>query len=631
MAYLMWHIFTGLAVKRVSDHRLGPIPVGIYPAADGYVQIVLAPNWLPRFAEMLGDEEVVEPGEPPRLAGRPGAARPARHRRPPVDARPPQAGVHGRGAGRKLGITALNTTLDVLADEHFRARGFWQPVEHPVAGRYETPGPPFRMADGWRLRRAGAAARPARCGDPGRAGRCRPRPRRPAPRPAARGGRSAGRLRAAAGRCPGARPDRRVGRPLRHDAARRPRGRGDPGRQPEPLPHRHPRRHPPARGPATTTTWATSGAPSPRTTRARARGTGSGRSSSTPARSWAPRSTCAPSSAGRRSCAWSSGPTCWSRTTRPRCSASLGLGWDALHARNPRLIVLRMPSLGLHGPYADYIGFGAHVEALCGLTSLRGLPRLGPRRPTRRPTTWTRPAARPAPSPCSPRCAAGAATGEGELIELSQAENMLQHIGEHLVDVVARRAGRAQPRQPPPAPGAAGLLPVPGRGPVGRPVGGRRRRVAAPGRRCSARPPGRSTSASPRPPAAAPTTTSSTRGSPAGPPGSTKHEVVRALPGRRRDRRAGARRGRPAGRPPAARRAASSARTARPTCPSTSSPATCGAGTARPCAWGPLSRLGGDNEYVYREVLGLDDAEWAALDAEGHLNLDYVDADGKPL
>ena len=50
-----------------------------------------------------------------------------------------------------------------------------------------------------------------------------------------------------------------------------------------------------------------------------------------------------------------------------------------------------------------------------------------------------------------------------------------------------------------------------------------------------------------------------------------------------------------------------------------------------PLAWGPISRLGADNEYVFRQVLGLDDAEWAALDAEGHLNLDYVDAEGKPL
>jgi crotonobetainyl-CoA:carnitine CoA-transferase CaiB-like acyl-CoA transferase len=50
-----------------------------------------------------------------------------------------------------------------------------------------------------------------------------------------------------------------------------------------------------------------------------------------------------------------------------------------------------------------------------------------------------------------------------------------------------------------------------------------------------------------------------------------------------------------------------------------------------PLAWGPINRLGADNEYVYREVLGLDDDEWAALDAEHHLSLDYVDADGNPL
>lgn len=42
-------------------------------------------------------------------------------------------------------------------------------------------------------------------------------------------------------------------------------------------------------------------------------------------------------------------------------------------------------------------------------------------------------------------------------------------------------------------------------------------------------------------------------------------------------------------------------------------------------------RLGDHNEYVFRELLGLDDAECAALEAGGHLSFDYLDADGNPL
>ena len=50
----------------------------------------------------------------------------------------------------------------------------------------------------------------------------------------------------------------------------------------------------------------------------------------------------------------------------------LGIGWDELRARNPRLILIRMPSVGLTGPYREYLGFGVNFEGLCGLTSLRG-------------------------------------------------------------------------------------------------------------------------------------------------------------------------------------------------------------------------------------------------------------------
>jgi len=47
-------------------------------------------------------------------------------------------------------------------------------------------------------------------------------------------------------------------------------------------------------------------------------------------------------------------------------------------------------------------------------------------------------------------------------------------------------------------------------------------------------------------------------------------------------------------------------------------------------AWGPICKLGADNRRVWQDIVGMSDAEYAALDAEGHLSLDYLDADGAP-
>ncbi len=51
-----------------------------------------------------------------------------------------------------------------------------------------------------------------------------------------------------------------------------------------------------------------------------------------------------------------------------------GLGWDALHALNPRLIMLRISGYGQTGPYRDKPGFGVIGEAMGGLRHLTGEP-----------------------------------------------------------------------------------------------------------------------------------------------------------------------------------------------------------------------------------------------------------------
>jgi crotonobetainyl-CoA:carnitine CoA-transferase CaiB-like acyl-CoA transferase len=49
-----------------------------------------------------------------------------------------------------------------------------------------------------------------------------------------------------------------------------------------------------------------------------------------------------------------------------------GLTWKALHARNPRLVMTRMPAWGLDGPWRDRVGFAPNVEQVSGLAWLTG-------------------------------------------------------------------------------------------------------------------------------------------------------------------------------------------------------------------------------------------------------------------
>ena len=59
---------------------------------------------------------------------------------------------------------------------------------------------------------------------------------------------------------------------------------------------------------------------------------------------------------------------------RPGTLEGWGLGWDALSAINPGLVMLRVSGFGQDGPYRDQPGFGAVGEAMGGLRHLTGEP-----------------------------------------------------------------------------------------------------------------------------------------------------------------------------------------------------------------------------------------------------------------
>ena len=60
---------------------------------------------------------------------------------------------------------------------------------------------------------------------------------------------------------------------------------------------------------------------------------------------------------------------------RPGTMERWGLGWDVLHERNPRLVMLRVTGYGQTGPYRSRPGFARVAHAVGGLAYLAGMPR----------------------------------------------------------------------------------------------------------------------------------------------------------------------------------------------------------------------------------------------------------------
>jgi crotonobetainyl-CoA:carnitine CoA-transferase CaiB-like acyl-CoA transferase len=56
----------------------------------------------------------------------------------------------------------------------------------------------------------------------------------------------------------------------------------------------------------------------------------------------------------------------------PRVIDQFDLGWDVVHATNPRAVMVRMPAFGLDGPWRDRPGFAQTMEQVTGLAWLTG-------------------------------------------------------------------------------------------------------------------------------------------------------------------------------------------------------------------------------------------------------------------
>jgi crotonobetainyl-CoA:carnitine CoA-transferase CaiB-like acyl-CoA transferase len=124
----------------------------------------------------------------------------------------------------------------------------------------------------------------------------------------------------------------------------------------------------------------------------------------------------------------------------PRVLDGFGLTWEAIHAANPRAIMVRMPAFGLSGPWRDHTGFAQTMEQMTGLAWLTGHAEDQPRIQR---------------GPCDPLAGMHAAfaflvaleereaLGEGVHVECAMVEGALNAAAEQLIEFTAY-GGRMQ-------------------------------------------------------------------------------------------------------------------------------------------------------------------------------------------
>ncbi len=137
----------------------------------------------------------------------------------------------------------------------------------------------------------------------------------------------------------------------------------------------------------------------------------------------------------------------------PRVINKWRLGYDDLHEVNPRIIALYTPMQGLSGPQKDFLGFGAVLASIAGLSYLSGFPH---RAPFGVGTNYPDYTINPGHAVIAIMAALRHRdrTGEGQEIELSQFESVAATIGPALMDYsvnnhIQQRTGNRLPAMAP--------------------------------------------------------------------------------------------------------------------------------------------------------------------------------------
>ena len=144
-AKLLAYSYTGVVGDRNLDHM--GIGSGPFPCADGYINLLGGEFGFDRVCRLIEREDLTED---PRFNTPEG-------RRDPANIEEisgiviswlydkPKLEVWETAQQKRVLSGVVNTTEDLLKDDHFWERGMWAQVRHPIAGEMTMPGKSLKM------------------------------------------------------------------------------------------------------------------------------------------------------------------------------------------------------------------------------------------------------------------------------------------------------------------------------------------------------------------------------------------------------------------------------------------------------------------------------------------------------
>ncbi len=157
MANLVGHQYSGQVSIRMLPQQRGAFPSGNYPCKDGYIYVIgLWPVVWPGVANLIGRPEW---GKDRRFVSNEGQASPQSRDEfeavwYPYLAEHTKKELVEAGQASNVPIAPINNTMEIVNDDHMKARGFWVEIEHPFTGKIKYTGAPFIMHESpWQIRR----------------------------------------------------------------------------------------------------------------------------------------------------------------------------------------------------------------------------------------------------------------------------------------------------------------------------------------------------------------------------------------------------------------------------------------------------------------------------------------------
>lgn len=136
------YTFTGVNLPRAAAAR----PAQVLRCADGYVAFTLAMGW-DRTVAMMGRPDLAGDARFRSLAGRMAHAEELDALLSNWSLDLTRAEVFRRAQAARVPASPVQSVADLLHDQQYQARGFFQTIDHPAAGALTHPGVPYTSTE----------------------------------------------------------------------------------------------------------------------------------------------------------------------------------------------------------------------------------------------------------------------------------------------------------------------------------------------------------------------------------------------------------------------------------------------------------------------------------------------------